>query len=92
MTACDCADWPRIARVSSTHARSISFGGNSSAGIPWSMFTGLPPLENFFSHVCDNGEITSKTRGKNEEQASNVSSKLPRAAQLQTTREKKLGN
>ena len=53
----------------------------------------LPPLENAFTHVCDNSEITSKTRGgKHEEQASNVSSKLPRAAQLQTTREKKLGN
>ena len=52
----------------------------------------LSPLDNAFTHVCDNCEITSKTRGKNEEQASNVSSKLPRAAQLQTTREKKLGN
>ena len=52
----------------------------------------LPPLENAFTHVCDNCEITSKTCGTNEEQASNVSSKLPRAAQLQTTREKKRGN
>ena len=51
----------------------------------------LPPLENAFTHVCDNCKIT-KTRGKNEEQASNVSSKLPRAAQLQTTRKKKPGN
>ena len=83
--------WPRIARVSSTHAQSISLGGNLSVGIPWSRLC-LPPLENDFTHVCDNCEITSKTRGKNEEQASNVSSKLPRAAQLQTTREKKRGN
>ena len=52
----------------------------------------LPPLDNAFTHVCDNCEITSKTCGKNEEQASNVSSKLPRAAQLQTTREKKRVN
>ena len=113
MTTCVCADWPRIARVSSKHAQSISFGGNLSVGIHWSMFFfffffsilcraafnaayshtgGLPPLENAFTHVCDNCEITSKTCGKNEEQASNDSSKLPRAAQLQTTREKKRGN
>ena len=52
----------------------------------------LPPLENAFTHVCDNCKITSKTRGKTEEQASNVSSKLPHAAQLQTTREKKRDN
>ena len=29
----------------------------------------LPPLENAFTHVCDNCEITSKTSGKNEEQS-----------------------
>ena len=29
----------------------------------------LPPLENAFTHVCNNCEITSKTRGKNEEQS-----------------------
>ena len=29
----------------------------------------LPPLENTFTHVCDNCEITSKTCGKNEEQS-----------------------
>ena len=28
----------------------------------------LPPLENDFTHMCDNCEITSKTRCKNEEQ------------------------
>ena len=28
----------------------------------------LPPLKNDFTHMCDNCEITSKTRGKNEEQ------------------------
>ena len=29
----------------------------------------LPPLENAFTHVCDNCVITSKTRDKNEEQS-----------------------
>ena len=48
----------------------------------------LPPLENAFTHVYDNCEITLKTRGKMEKKASNVSSKLPRAAQLQTMRGK----
>ena len=33
----------------------------------------LSLLDNAFTHVCDNCEITSKTRGKTEEQASNVS-------------------
>ena len=51
----------------------------------------LLPLENAFTHVCDNCEITSKTRGKMKNKASNVSSKRPRAAQLQTPREKMLG-
>ena len=32
-------------------------------------FPGLPPLENAFTQVCDNCEITSKTCGKNEEQS-----------------------
>ena len=52
----------------------------------------LPPLENDFKHVCDNCEITQKHAVKIKNKASNVSSMLPRAAQLQTTREKKLGN
>ena len=49
MTECACADWP-------THARSFS-----PVEIPCSRC--LPPLENdTFTHVCDNCEITSKTR------------------------------
>ena len=32
----------------------------------------LSPLDNAFTHVCDNCEITSKTRGKNEEQLKRV--------------------
>ena len=59
--------------------------------IPCSMFSGIPftaSFENAFTHVYDNYEITSKTRNA----AVKVSSKLPRAAQLQTMREKKRGN
>ena len=53
--------------LSSMHARSIS-----PVEIRHWNFPGicLPPLENAFStHVCDNCEITSKTRGKNKEQS-----------------------
>ena len=55
----------------------------------------LPPLENAFTHVYDNCKITSKYRNaavKIRTTRVNVSSKLPRAAQLQTTREEKRGN
>ena len=47
-------DWPRRARASSTHVLSIS-----PVEIPCCMIT---PLGNAFTHVCDNCEITSKTR------------------------------
>ena len=63
MTECACTDWPKIARVSSVkHPVEIR---------QWKFRAGLciPPLENAFTHVCDNCEITSKTRGKNEEQS-----------------------
>ena len=43
-TECACADWPRSARVSSIHARSIS-----PVEMPSSMFT--PPV-NASTHVC----------------------------------------
>ena len=49
---CACADWPRSARVNTTHACSIS-----PVEIPCSMIT-----DSRVTHVCDNCEIISQTR------------------------------
>ena len=88
-TECACADWPISARVSSLRMREAFHRWKFPA-----LFC-LAPLENAFTRVCDNCEITSKTRNaavKWRTKRVIVSSKLPRAAQLQTTWEKKRGN
>ena len=86
MTKCASADWPRIARVLVQRMREAFH----LVEIRQWNFPGLclPPLENAFTHVCDNCEITSKLQKhavKIKNKAGNVSSKLPCAAQLQTT-------
>ena len=56
---CACADWPRSARVSSTHAR-----GMSPVEIPCSMFS-VYRLSRMLLRMCPitaNFEITSKNR------------------------------
>ena len=53
------ADWPRIARVLIKRMRKAFH-----LEFPWSMFTASRAQS-----LCDNFEITSKTRSKNEEQS-----------------------
>ena len=55
----------------------------------------FPALGNAFTHVCDNCELTSRTRNgvaKINNKACKCFQYLPCAAQLQTIREKKRGN